>query len=251
MYFSKNKIKDLSKLFEILSSDHFGKDIRTDIGNLILSILNAQNFASFIWNNETDLFDSAARLNMSEKNIQNYINHYQFNDPITSKLQRFKKSTLVTDVINHDDLKRTEFFNDFLTCDGLYWGINFYAWDNKNNIGDLRIWRDNKHENFNSDDMLLLDMIGSAFTSYLIRTNFQKLNNHHTVNNSYSIKLLSPREESIANLISQGYSDKEIAKYLAIAPATVRTHINNAFEKLEVSNRINFIRKLELIMPNN
>lgn len=245
MHLSENKIKILSKIFSILSGDNSSNDIRLTIGELIISLLNAQFFASFIWNGEKDTFDYSVTINMSANNIGNYIEYYQFNDPITTKLQTQRKSTLVTDVIAHDDLKKTEFFNDFLIVDGLFWGINFYAWNNYKNIGDLRIWRDVKRGNFSSDDVILLDMIGSAFTSFLARTNNQEHNYFPNISEGNIIKNLSPREQSIATLITRGYSDKEIAKQLCISPTTVRTHINNAFEKMNVSKRIDFIKKLE------
>lgn len=250
MYLSKNKINTLSKIFNILSRDHCDESIRTTLGELILSLLDAQYFASFIWNPELKSFNSAVKINMSEENIEYYIKYYQFNDPITHKLQKNIKSTLVSDVIDYNYLLKTEFFNDFLQYDGLHWGVNFYAWEKNENIGDMRIWRDNKHENFNFDDIALIDMIGPSFTSFLSRSNHQNSNQQQTKDEEPLLKLLSPREKSIASLITQGYSDKEIAKTLAISPTTVRTHINNAFGKADASNRIDFIYKLKLLNGN-
>jgi hypothetical protein len=63
------------------------------------------------------------------------------------------------------DLVRTEFFNDFLARDGLHWGVNLYAWVGDQNIGDMRIWRDRRHENFSSDDLQLLDLMRPVFTA--------------------------------------------------------------------------------------
>ncbi len=34
-----------------------------------------------------------------------------------------------------DELKKTEFFNDFLNKDGLYWGVNLYAWHLRQTYG--------------------------------------------------------------------------------------------------------------------
>lgn len=247
MYLSKSKINTLSEIFNILSGDNCDESVRTTLGELILSLLDAQYFASFIWNPKSKSFESAVKLNMSEENIEYYLKYYQFNDPITHKLQANIKSTLVSDVINYDYLIKTEFFNDFLQYDGLHWGVNFYAWEKNENIGDMRIWRDNKHENFSFDDIILIDMIGPSFTSFLSRSNHQKSNKQQTKDDESLIKLLSPREKSIASLITQGYSDKEIAKILAISPTTVRTHINNAFGKADAYNRIDFIYKLKLL----
>jgi DNA-binding NarL/FixJ family response regulator len=46
------------------------------------------------------------------------------------------------------------------------------------------------------------------------------------------------REAQIAQRISRGLSDKEIASDLGISLATVRTHVHRAFRKLGVDNRV-------------
>ena len=48
---------------------------------------------------------------------------------------------------------------------------------------------------------------------------------------------LTPRELEVLRLVADGSSDREIAKALFIGPATVRTHLANAFAKLEVGSR--------------
>jgi DNA-binding NarL/FixJ family response regulator len=57
---------------------------------------------------------------------------------------------------------------------------------------------------------------------------------------------LSPRELQVAQSASMGLGDKEIAKQLGISPATVRTHLDNAFKKLGINNRSVLARKLGL-----
>lgn len=49
--------------------------------------------------------------------------------------------------------------------------------------------------------------------------------------------LLSPREAEIITLIAQGLSVPEIAGRLHVAPTTVRTHVQNLYAKLGVSDR--------------
>jgi len=41
----------------------------------------------------------------------------------------------------------------------------------------------------------------------------------------------SPREDEVLRLVAAGRRDKEIARLLGIAPSTVRTHLENVFEK--------------------
>ncbi len=48
---------------------------------------------------------------------------------------------------------------------------------------------------------------------------------------------LSPREHEILILISKGLSNPEVANTLGVSRATVRTHLEHIYAKLDVSNR--------------
>lgn len=52
-----------------------------------------------------------------------------------------------------------------------------------------------------------------------------------------SLELLSPREQEILALLSQGLSNKDIAEALNISAHTVKTHLERTYEKLGVSSR--------------
>lgn len=49
---------------------------------------------------------------------------------------------------------------------------------------------------------------------------------------------LTPREREIVDLISEGMSNKEIAQQLHIATFTVKSHVHNVLEKLELNTRL-------------
>jgi DNA-binding CsgD family transcriptional regulator len=48
---------------------------------------------------------------------------------------------------------------------------------------------------------------------------------------------LSVRERDVLAMISQGLSNKRIARALAISPETVKSHVKHIFLKLEVGTR--------------
>jgi DNA-binding NarL/FixJ family response regulator len=54
---------------------------------------------------------------------------------------------------------------------------------------------------------------------------------------SAGARSLSPREREILKLIARGLSNAEVARALSVSRATVRTHLEHIYEKLEVSNR--------------
>ncbi len=49
---------------------------------------------------------------------------------------------------------------------------------------------------------------------------------------------LTPRERQIASLVAQGHRYKEIAKRLQISDQTVRNHLRNIFDKLQINDRV-------------
>jgi NarL family two-component system response regulator LiaR len=54
---------------------------------------------------------------------------------------------------------------------------------------------------------------------------------------------LSKREMEILNLLAKGHSNQEIAAKLFVSLSTVKTHIQNLFEKLDVKRRIQAVEK--------
>ena len=61
---------------------------------------------------------------------------------------------------------------------------------------------------------------------------------------------LTPQEVRVLERLASGQSNKEIARTLGLSPNTVKTHLANLFEKLEVSRRTQAIgkaRELRLI----
>jgi len=55
---------------------------------------------------------------------------------------------------------------------------------------------------------------------------------------------LTAREKAIARLICEGQKYKEIGDTLFIAERTVTKHVQNIFEKLKVSNKVELVNKL-------
>ncbi|PSO16094.1 LuxR C-terminal-related transcriptional regulator [Bradyrhizobium sp. MOS003] len=51
------------------------------------------------------------------------------------------------------------------------------------------------------------------------------------------LELLTPRERQIVRLVSEGMSNKEIARRLDVSHGTIKVHLHNIFQKLEITNR--------------
>lgn len=59
---------------------------------------------------------------------------------------------------------------------------------------------------------------------------------------SHRLASLSPREQTVLSLLSQGYIYKEIADQLGVSLPTVSTYIRRIYEKLQVNSRTQAVR---------
>ena len=53
-----------------------------------------------------------------------------------------------------------------------------------------------------------------------------------------AIGRLSAREQEVLDLLSHGYSNREIGSQLCVTESTVRAHIHNVLDKLQLNNRV-------------
>ncbi len=243
MHLTTRQGATLARVMTTLAEPFGETEIRTHLGALMLDLLGAQHYASYVWDDARQCFDTGVQLNMDAANLQRYVAHYQYHDPITLKLQRHRRAVRVTSVLAQHELQRTEFFNDFLARDGLHWGVNLFAWSGDRNIGDMRIWRDRRRANFDDNDLALLDLVRPAFVAALKRGRDAAPLSSPTARPAAEA-LLSARENEVAALAACGLADKEIARRLGISVTTVRTHLEHAFRKLDVTNRVTLARRL-------
>ncbi len=245
MFLSARQTSVLARVMATLAEPHGERAIRARVGELMLELLGAQYYASYVWDETRRCFDNGLQLNMDDANLARYEAHYQFHDPITLTLQQHRCAVRVSDVMPQPDLQRTEFFNDFLARDGLHWGVNLYAWAGDRNIGDMRIWRDRRRDNFGSDELQLLDLVRPALVAALQRA--QSLLHEPAAAapaDHANPGLLSPREQQVARLAARGLADKDIALRLGISTSTVRTHLDHVYTKLDVRKRAMLAHRL-------
>lgn len=228
MQISTKKQRILSGVIGLLSAEHgTGQDLRTAIGPELLELLDADFYASYAWNARKQAFELGVSVNLDDACVQTYERYFQHRHK--ERLPHWVRPGVnpVSALISHRDLMRTEIYNEFLRPFGHYYGINLFAFDGTDSIGDIRIWRRNGRPDFDGNEVELLGLIEPGFTAALKRS----------APPVDALSKLSPREAAVAELAAKGLADKEIARRLNVTFATVRTHLDNAFAKLEVRNR--------------
>jgi DNA-binding CsgD family transcriptional regulator len=230
MLLSRRETAALRRSLALLSEDLGEREVRLGLGRALLDLLQADHFASYVWDAADGRFADGVWLHMDPANLARYERHYQFHDPITFELQKRRHAAAVSEVMPHAELARTEFFNDFLALDGLHWGINLHAFDDREAgtgraLGDLRIWRGRARREFGAQDKALLDLLEPAFIAALRRAR------------PAPVQALSPREREVADLVARGATDKAIARELGVSVASVRTYLRRLAAKTGVQRR--------------
>lgn len=238
MNLTDDETRLIFSIMQDLSGDFAHAEVRQRVGKTLLDLLRADYFASYVWDEDAGQFVSCVQINMSDDNLRNYEAYFQFRDPITPTLQKRRKATPVSQIMRHDRLARTEFFNDFLKQDGLCYGINYFAYDRGDNIGDLRIWRGQGREDFTPRDAQIVDAIGPSFVNALVRA-------RHVDDRGRSLRFqqikdsigFTLREAEVADLLVTGLSDEEVCGKLGVSKPTLRSHVTSIFRKSGLNRR--------------
>lgn len=232
MHLSTREQGALGRIFGLLAEDLAEREIRERLGQALIDLLAADQFASFVWDAGRQRFGDGIWLNMDDANLARYDAWYQFHDPITFALQKRRHATAVSEVMAHAELARSEFFNDFLARDGLHWGINLHAFDGDHALGDLRLWRSRHRREFEPHDKDLLNLIEPAFIAALRRSRGMSVALPPALHFAPSV-----RERQVALAVARGLTDKEIARELGLSVSSVRTYLSRLFDKSGTQRR--------------
>ncbi|MBS1763897.1 MAG: response regulator transcription factor [Bacteroidetes bacterium] len=85
---------------------------------------------------------------------------------------------------------------------------------------------------------------GSPMSSQIARKVVSSFQNNESKKNKTEVALLSKRENEILQFLSKGLRYKEIADKLFLSTETIRTHIRNIYEKLQVNSRTDALNKV-------
>jgi ATP/maltotriose-dependent transcriptional regulator MalT len=73
------------------------------------------------------------------------------------------------------------------------------------------------------------------------------LNHQKNLANNFKEFDLSKREIEVLDCISKGFTNAEMAEKLFVSQNTIKTHIKNIYSKLEVKNRVQAMKKINII----
>lgn len=254
MYLSTSQTRALGDVMRLLADATDADVLREELALPMLDLMGADTYVSFVWNGVDQRFERVKSMNMSLENLRMWDEYYRFVDPLTFPMMERRRPTLATQILRQPELMRTEFFNDFLQRDNMYWGVNVYAYAGEECVGDMRIWRQRARGNFESNELEALRLVEPALAAALARLRWQSVLAPAPALEERAEELLqrharlSQREAEVAWLVACGCPDKLIAKRLAVGYPTVRFHLANAFRKLQADNRALLAARVQAVL---
>ncbi len=254
MYLSTAQTRALGDVMRLLADASDGDELRDALALPMLDLLGADTYVSMVWNDGRRRFERMKALNMSPENLRSWDEYFRFIDPLTFPMMQRRRPTVATQILRQHELSRTEFFNDFLQRDRMYWGVNVYFYDRDQCVGDFRIWRQRERGNFEPDEIEALCLVEPAVTAALARLHWQQHDAPALCETERAEVLLqrlgrlSEREAQVAWLVSSGCPDKQIASHMQVGHATVRFHLANAFRKLQADNRTTLASRVQSLL---
>jgi DNA-binding CsgD family transcriptional regulator len=229
MYLESKKVRTLADLLGFLNDVDDFVEFQNETGKRLMRLIEADIFASFCYNETRKSFENGYGINIDKNNIDAYQTFYQYHDILHRKLRHCNGPVIVSSVVPTKIMIESEFYNDFLIMDGLYYGLNCYFKTCGKYIGDMRLWRPSTREDFVANDVEILTVIRPQIQRCMERltAHTDRLDKHG----------FTKRERDVLFLACKGASDKEIMRMLGISLSTTRTHMNHIFEKAGCSKR--------------
>jgi DNA-binding CsgD family transcriptional regulator len=153
-----------------------------------------------------------------------------FEDPLVPGPGTLGQARRLSDALAAQAYRATEFYRRLGRRHGL--GFSISTWIDAGNGGIRGLWLDSARRDFDGRDLALLELIGRQLER-LGRPPRRAARQSHR----HRKPGLTERQAEILALAAVGRSNDEIGRDLSISPNTVRTHLENAFDRLQVHTR--------------
>jgi DNA-binding CsgD family transcriptional regulator len=160
---------------------------------------------------------------------------YWHADPLTPA----DGARLYSDFLSPREFHRTDLYQELARPLGVE--VMVRLWLDPHGAQSARLEFDRPDRRFRDSDRVVLDLLLPHLRQF--RRNAVARRNS-LLWPSNGADGLSPREREILELVAQGLTNAQVARTLWISPGTVRKHLENAYEKLDVHTRTGAVAAL-------
>ncbi len=152
-----------------------------------------------------------------------------------------------TDIISDEKRVQTEYYSKVYRPNNWHYSLQMILGRNKEFLGVVTFYRTIGKDNFQYDDIFILDMLKDHIAYRLYRESresgdaAEKL----TVTETSEKYDLTKREHTILKMLMEGKDNTAICDELAISVNTLKKHILNIYRKLGIRNRVQMFKMIK------
>ena len=235
--------QDFNTLLQGFKQISFDPDIANSIDyrhNILKTLANLFGYKhSLFWQVTADgqTIDPLVH-NMNETLLYEYLDFFYHLDilnpcnlPLNPKAQVIK----IADAMPILHFQKTDYFREFLQKYHYIDEMGIYLYHQNKLIAVIGLVR-NKHERpFNEQDKHRLQFLAKPLESSIVA--YETVINGYPKQHDGKNGSLTTREIELIKLVKKGLSNQEISKELFISINTVKKHLQNLYQKLDVANR--------------
>ena len=151
-----------------------------------------------------------------------------------------------TDIISDEKRMQTEYYRRVYRPNNWHYSMQMILGRNREFLGVVTFYRTIGKDNFQYDDIFLLDMFKDhiAYRLYRDRVESGEAENKLTVTEATEKYELTKREHTILKLLKQGKDNAQIFEELSISVNTLKKHILNIYRKVGIKNRVQMFKMI-------
>lgn len=152
-----------------------------------------------------------------------------------------------TDIISDEARIETEYYKKVYKPNNWHYSLQMVLAREKQFVGVVTFYRTVGKDNFQYDDIFLLDMLKDhlAYRLYQQKKKGELYEEKLTVSAATDKYELTRREHTILQLLMAGHTNLEICSELSITENTLKKHILNIYRKLGIKNRVQMFKMIK------
>lgn len=152
-----------------------------------------------------------------------------------------------TDIMPDEKRVETEYYKKVYKPNSWHYSLQMIMAREKEFVGVITLYRTLGKENFQYDDIFILDLLKDhlSFRLYKQKKSGDLSEEKLTVSAAVEKFGLTRREHTILKLLMEGKDNYEISSELTITENTLKKHILNIYRKLGIRNRVQMFKLIK------
>ncbi len=152
-----------------------------------------------------------------------------------------------TDIISDEKRIETDYYDKVYRPNNWHYSLQMILGRNKEFLGVITFYRTIGKDNFQYDDIFIMDMLKDhiAYRLYTNNRDSKDIEEKLTVGETSEKYDLTKREQMILKMLMKGKDNVSICDELSISVNTLKKHILNIYRKLGIKNRVQMFKMIK------